>query len=125
MTTSVLKMQKHRGKKIQHFCKIALENKLAVKGGVQENLFQQAIESYVGRRMSRWTCGLTYLDGQPVAAFISTNHLISVYVKPKYRRRGIGRQLVDFCKDDVVVLKACTDRREGKAFFRALGIINN
>jgi len=65
---------------------------------------------------------LAYDNGQPVGAAMVSNGLIGTYVRPSYRRQGIGKKLATLVKKHNPNIWACKSDSMSTGFYNSVGI---
>jgi GNAT superfamily N-acetyltransferase len=76
------------------FCQLALSNRLYVAGWTLRNLLLAVVSKDTDPSDINVEIALAFDGGQPVGISFKNLKVIQCYVSPKYRKQGIGSELV-------------------------------
>ena len=111
------------GQELKEFAGLALKHRLFVpKSGwlMHGDLHYLAKEN---GRADNYQIVLAFVDGSPVGIGLKDPHqLVMFFVKKKYRRNGIGRQLADSVKTHMVYSYEGAKGGKSAKFFQNVGI---
>lgn len=72
--------------------KIAIKNHLYISGWTLLDSLKEVVNNKKG---NSYYVNIAYRDNKPIAVIYATSTHIQIFVKKEYRRRGIGKQLIN------------------------------
>src|SRR6188508_1561888 len=86
------------GIKARNMAKDAIRSGLFVKKWKMIDMLLRCVEGVAFRRFDKrsyWLLALVYDDDEPIGVCCIEKDVMAIYVRSRYRRKGIGKSLVD------------------------------